>query len=242
MNFIARLKGEALRWSLPLPFECRHQEYSTIACVDDDPCRPSEWLIDISLKAIEQARKMDLTWVSKRMPVGPYWPDIWPGEHYKLLAGLIVVLKPKRVIEIGTLAGWSALSIKGNLPLGSELITIDIIPWTEIKDTALIPSDFEDGGLRQVIGDLSDPAFFASFAETLSGCDLLFVDAPKNVTFETTLLQQLSTIRLPDKALVIFDDIRNWNMLKIWRNISRAKLDLTSFGHWTGTGIIDWNG
>jgi len=242
MNLMANLKGKALRWSLPLPFECRHQEYSTISCVDDDPCRPSERLMDISLKAIEQARKVDLSWVSKRMRSGPYWPDIWPGENYKLLAGLVTVHKPRRVIEIGTLAGWSALSMKGSLPPGSELITVDIVPWKEIKDTTFIPSDFEDGTLRQVIGDLSEPAFFNRFAETLSGCDLLFVDAPKNVVFERALLEQLYRIRLPANALVIFDDIRNWNMLKIWREISRPKLDLTSFGHWTGTGIIDWNG
>jgi len=43
-------------------------------------------------------------------------------------------------------------------------------------------------------------------------------------------------------VLVVFDDIRQWNMLKIWRDITRPKIDLTSFGHWTGTGIIDWNG
>ena len=154
----------------------------------------------------------------------------------------MLVHKPKRVVEIGTLAGWGALSMKGSLPPGSELITIDLIPWPEIKDSALRPSDFEDGKLRQVLGDLSDPAFFASFVETMSGCDLLFVDAPKNVVFERALLKHLSTIRLPTEALVIFDDIRNWNMLKIWREISKPKLDLTSFGHWTGTGIIDWNG
>jgi hypothetical protein len=39
---------------------------------------------------------------------------------------------------------------------------------------------------------------------------------------------------------LVFDDIRIWNMLRIWREIVRPKLDLTSFGHWTGTGIVDW--
>jgi predicted O-methyltransferase YrrM len=242
MNLIARLKGRALRWSLPLPFNCRHIEYSTIASMDDDSGRPNERLLDISLKAIEQARRVDLSWVSKRMVAPPYYPDVWPGEHYKLLAGLVIAQKPKKIIEIGTFQGLSALSIKGSLPPGSELITIDIIPWNEIKDSALRSSDFEDGKLRQVIGDLSNATFFANFAETLSGCDLLFVDAPKNIVFEQTFLQHLSTIHLPSNALVLFDDIRQWNMLSIWRGITKPKLDLTSFGHWTGTGIIDWYG
>ena len=38
--------------------------------------------------------------------------------------------------------------------------------------------------------------------------------------------------------LILLDDIRLWKMLKIWREISMPKLDLTSFGHWSGTGIV----
>ncbi len=38
----------------------------------------------------------------------------------------------------------------------------------------------------------------------------------------------------------MFDDIRVWNMLEIWRGIRRPKLDLTSFGHWSGTGLVDY--
>jgi len=236
------MKAKARRWGLPLPFSCRHIEYSAIASLDDDAGQPNKRLLDISTLAIEQARRVDLSWVSKRMMAPPYYPEIWPGEHYKLLAGLVMAQKPKRIVEIGTFQGLSALSMKGSLPPGSELIAIDIVPWNKIKDSAFRAPDFEDGKLRQVIGDLSDTAFFNSFAETLSGCDFLFVDAPKNVVFEQTFLQHLSKIRLPSDALVVFDDIRQWNMLSIWRGIAKPKLDLTSFGHWTGTGIIDWNG
>jgi predicted O-methyltransferase YrrM len=242
MTLIRKLKNRTLRWCLPLPFQSRHMEYSVVTSVDDDPAHPSQLLMDVSLEAIEFAQHVDLSWVSRRMSGPPYYPDVWPGEHYKLLAGLVLACKPKRVIEIGTAQGLSALSLKGGLPVGSELITLDLIPWTEFERSMLLPSDFEDGRLRQVLGDLSDRGFFDSFADTLSGCDLLFVDAPKNVHFERAFLNNLSSIRLPPNALVIFDDIRLWNMLLIWREITRPKLDLTSFGHWSGTGIIDWNG
>ncbi len=242
MSLIRRLKNRSVRWCLPLPFQSRHVEYSIVSSIDDDPASPSPRLIDISLDAIAFARRVDLSWLSRRMPVPPYYPDVWPGEHYKLLAGLVLACKPKRVIEIGTAQGLGALSLQGSLPVGSELITLDLIPWTEFERSMLLPSDFEDGSLRQVLGDLSDRGFFDSFADTLSGCDLLFVDAPKNVHFERAFLDNLSSIRLPPNALVIFDDIRLWNMLRIWRGITRPKLDLTSFGHWSGTGIIDWNG
>ena len=59
-------------------------------------------------------------------------------------------------MEVGTFQGLGALAIKGSLPEGSEIITLDIVPWNEIKDSALRTSDFADGSLRQVIGDLGD--------------------------------------------------------------------------------------
>jgi len=32
------------------------------------------------------------------------------------------------------------------------------------------------------------------------------------------------------------------NMVGIWRRVTRPKFDITSFGHWSGSGLIDWNG
>lgn len=235
-------KKRAQKWSLPLPFRCRHAEYSVIAAVDDDASRHNERLLQVSLDAIQAARTIDLSWISKRMPLPPYYPDVWPGEHYKLLAGLVATMKPKRIIEVGTYQGLGSLSLMSHLPPDGEVITVDIVPWDQIENRALRESDFADGRLRQVLGDLSDPKFFSSFADKISRCDLLFVDAPKNVIFERTLLQHLETIKLAPNALVWFDDVRQWNMLEIWRKISRPKLDVTSFGHWTGSGLIDWNG
>jgi len=239
---IPRLKSRLFRWSKPVPFQARHAEYSVLASLDDDPARPTARLIEISLQAIDRARHADKSSISERMAAPPYYPEIWPGEHYKLLAGLVAVLQPKRVVEIGTAQGWSALGLQIHLPQGSELITFDIVPWKEMGNTAFRTVDFASGDLRQVLGDLSDKAFFAECAELLSGCDLLFVDAPKDNIFEPKFLENLSTIQLPANAIVVFDDVRLWNMLRVWREIKRPKLDLTSFGHWTGTGLIDWNG
>ena len=225
-----------------MPYASRHQEYSTIAFVENDASRASKRLVDVAVKAIDEASKVDLTWVSQRITRGEKLTDIWPGEHYRLLAGLVAAHNPKRIVEVGTFKGLSALCMKGSLQPGAEIITVDIVPWREITDTAFLPQDFEDGQLKQAIGDLSNPEFFESFTPILSNCDLLFVDGPKNVVFEEALLRNLARIKLSPNVLVLFDDTRQWNMLRIWHEISRPKLDLTSFGHWTGTGLVDWNG
>lgn len=55
-----------------------------------------------------------------RMKRAPYYPDVWPGEHYKLLAGLVLECRPRVVIEIGTATGLSALAMRQHLPAGAR--------------------------------------------------------------------------------------------------------------------------
>jgi hypothetical protein len=38
---------------------------------------------------------------------------------------------------------------------------------------------------------------------------------------------------------LLLDDIRLLPMVGLWRSIASPKLDLTSFGHWSGTGLVD---
>ena len=39
--------------------------------------------------------------------------------------------------------------------------------------------------------------------------------------------------------ILIIDDIQFLNMIDFWRAIASPKLDISSFGHWSGTGIVD---
>ena len=90
------------------------------------------------------------------MPEPPYYPDVWPGEHYKLLAALVKTLKPKLIIEVGTALGHSALALKKFLPADSKLVTYDIFNWDSLEGTLLNNDDFSDGSLLQEIGDLAE--------------------------------------------------------------------------------------
>jgi hypothetical protein len=57
-----------------------------------------------------------------------------------------------------------------------------------------------------------------------------------------TLVRGFEAVGLQREPVVMFDDIRLWNMLPFWQEIDRPKLDLTSFGHWSGTGLVDYAG
>ena len=231
-------KKRKIKDLLPFPVKADHAEYSMILSSHDD-LGPTESLIELSMKAIQYAKKSDLTAISKRLLQPPYYPDIWPGEHYKLLAGFVQVLQPKKIIEIGTFTGLSSLSLQKYLPKESRLITFDILPWEAYPSTLLQKTDFYN--ILQIVADLSDDDSFKENIPHLEDAELIFIDAVHDGVFEERLLQQFKKVSFTTSPYILFDDIRVWKMLKMWRNVAFPKLDLTSFGHWSGTGVMQWN-
>lgn len=72
--------------------------------------------------------------------------------------------------------------------------------------------------------------------------DFIFIDGPKDGVTELRFIEALASLPLPRNPVVMFDDVRVLNMIEVWRRLNRPKLDITSFGHWSGTGLVDWNG
>lgn len=222
------------------PVRVRHAEPSMLFSADDDSSQPNDRLFDLALRAIQVARGADLAPISERMKTPPFYPDIWPGEHYKLLAGIVSVLQPRTIIEVGTSTGLSALTMKHYLPPGGRVITFDILPWTSFSETCLRQADFADGQLIQHIADLANPEMVKLFKNELQEAEFIFLDAAKDGVGEQLFIDNLRKLPFATPPIVLFDDIRLWNMLKIWREIQAPKLDVTSFGHWSGTGLVDW--
>jgi len=229
-----------VRKLLPPPFNADHQLYSMIYSQHDEPFLPTSSLIDISIKALSQAGTVSLNDISKRLKEPPFYPDIWPGEHYKLLAGFVLALKPKLIIELGTANGASSLSMKKFLPVSSKIITFDIFSWKEDKNTILKEKDFQDGRLIQYVADISGDKTFDQYKDIISSADLIFIDVTHDGKLEAEIIEKLKKEGLKNSPYIIFDDIRVWTMLKMWKEITMPKLDLTSFGHWSGTGVVEW--
>jgi len=59
---------------------------------------------------------------------------------------------------------------------------------------------------------------------------------------ERRFLELLGAVQFRTPPIVVVDDIRVINMIEVWRGIARPKMDLTSYGHHTGTGLVDWCG
>jgi len=222
-------KKKTIKDLLPPPVKVSHGEYSMILSAKDERGRPSEELIQMSLKAIQSAISIDLQFLQDEHA------NLWPGEHYRLLAAFCQILNPALVIEIGTSTGLSALSM---LPFFSgDLVTYDIKNWHSYPNTVLHTSDF--GRLKQVVGDLGDLEFFQTQKDLIQKAEFIFIDASHDGALEKRILAHLEKVPFKKPPILFFDDIRVWTMLKMWREITHPKLDLTSFGHWSGTGIVE---
>ena len=220
-----------------VPLKGQHFELSLVSPIAEAAGHSSPELLDIALKAARGAIDIDLSHLHDRSATAREYLSLFPGEHYQLLASLIDIIKPRRVLEVGTYTGLSALAMLTTLGEGARLTTYDVVPWDRIDGSALRKSDFDDGRLLQRIGDLAQPAFFEVNQDVIRDADFIFVDGPKDGRFEPAFIGRLLAASRAKPALVMFDDIRLWNMTQVWAGLPLPKLDLTSFGHWSGTGI-----
>lgn len=220
----------------PAEIGARHAEWTIISSADDLQPPPSGYLLDIATEAIQATRQVDVSSLESRCSGSEdqTYVRTWPGEHYRLLPGLCSVVKPQLAVEVGTFTGLGTLALAQGCP---RVVTYDLLPWDSFPTTALRDGDLADGRIEQRLCDLADTTVFAAQRDLLEQADLLFVDGPKDGSFEPRFLELVLPVVRRTGALLVFDDIRVLPMVRLWRDLDLPKLDLTSFGHWSGTGI-----
>ncbi len=91
-----------------------------------------------------------------------------------LLKFLITMLKPKRVLEIGTFVGYSALSMAEAMPEGSKITTLDINDDYVGQAKEVWAHSPHGKKIESVMGEAID--YLKESSETF---DLVFIDADK---------------------------------------------------------------
>ena len=233
----SRIINEILSKSLLRDNNIRDIRPSLIYSLDN--FKSSDYLISIISDAIKVAHKIELKCGKRNLGDSKFLNE-FPGEHYKILSSIVKVANAKEVVEIGTYSGLGTLSIKEGLnPLG-KITTYDLIGWDKLGfESHFTNDDFKDGSIKQILGDLSKNNFFEENKEILNRSDIIFMDAPKDDNFEYKMLKQFSKLEPKIGKLLILDDIKFINMIDLWRSIKSPKFDISSFGHWSGTGIVD---
>lgn len=161
----------------------------------------------------------------------------FPGEHYRLLAAMCRVENFENIVEIGTGSGIACKIFLEHS--NAQINTVDIVPWNQ-NNSHLTKSEFNNPRLNQIIQDFSEEKSFQEYKKTFVNSDLLFLDAGKDGVFEKSFLQKISNCEFDKKfRLLMIDDIKYFTMQPIWEKIKSPKIDFSSFGHWSGTGIVD---
>jgi hypothetical protein len=215
----------------------RHTEPSLVCSLDDD-VGPNPWLFDLALAAVGLANQTTIDLKNNTNLPDSGWANVFPGEHYRFLNAVVGILKPQVVIEVGTSSGLGTRSLLQSLPPSSRLITFDLIPWNQFH-SHLGDEDFEQHDLVQYLDDVRIPHVWEHYQHVFKVADLIFVDIPRDGNLEYLLMNHLETLPPRENRILIFDDIRLMDSIELWRRITSPKMDITSFGHWSGTGIVD---
>lgn len=151
--------------------------------------------------------------------------------YYLFLNKLVRRLKPKRILELGTSIGRSALFMMTALPDTSSLVTVDI--------GSFLRSDLfgfsHDPRLKIIFGDDLDDAVFTQVGD---GFDLLFIDSEHSREHAEREWRRYHPL-LMDEAIVIMDDIRlNPGMSEFWDSLPFEKIETGTKLHFSGFGLL----
>lgn len=216
----------------------RHVIESACWSVDDDEAAQnfSDW--DLVCKAVFFAAKT-------RLDIDNPFANAFPGDHYRLLSGILSVLDNsyslRSIVDIGTHYGTGTRVMLDYAP-EAKVTTFDVTAWDKFPTTYLTESDFASNGgrLTQHLDDLHYEDAFDKHKQLLVDADFIMCDGPKDGIFERSFLTKLSSISFTTKPRFLFlDDIRFASEMPLWRHIQSPKADLTSFGHFSGSGLVN---
>jgi predicted O-methyltransferase YrrM len=155
-----------------------------------------------------------------------------PGrEHYRLLAHLAAQSDHRTLIDIGSHRGASALALSSNPT--NRVLSFDVVDNVR-------PIVRRRSNVQFVRADLFDGETRGRWERELLESAVLFIDVdPHEGTREYALVQWLLSKNY--QGLILLDDIWHFRAMRneCWYRLpSDLKVDLTTIGHWSGTGAI----
>ncbi|WP_375392684.1 O-methyltransferase [uncultured Sphingomonas sp.] len=131
--------------------------------------------------------------------------DVAPAQG-RMLHLFVRMTRARRVLEIGTLGGYSAIELARALPEGGRLVTLEVDP----HHAATAQANIARAGLGDRVEVRVGPA--ADTLRALDGpFDLIFIDAdkPSNVTY----LREALRLSRPGTTIVVDNVIREGGVL-----------------------------
>jgi len=137
-----------------------------------------------------------------------FLPIVGP-EKGKILAGVVRETRPKRVLEVGALIGYSAILIGKELDADAHIITIEI----HEDEARMAEENIRLAGIRTKVDVLVGDAI--KIIPTLKGSfDLVFIDAEKTEYYQYLKLVEgklhKGSVVVADNAGIFADQMRDY--------------------------------
>jgi predicted O-methyltransferase YrrM len=158
-----------------------------------------------------------------------YFTSLAGREHYKVLAHLASQCNDgDTVYDIGTYVGMSAIALATNEKI--NVVTYDI--FNHFDNPTIKTQVHSIKNINFVLGDCMGDL------EELSKATLIVLDIePHDGLEEMKIIDALRDAGF--KGICVCDDIFvNDGMKQFWNNVTLKKVDITQYGHWSGTGVI----
>jgi len=141
----------------------------------------------------------------------------------QLIVTLLKTIKPKRVLEIGTAVGYSAILMADNLPHDSSIITIERYKkHADIAVDNIFASGYEKK-IKVIEGEAAEVLHWLD-----GGFDFIFLDAAKGqyIEFLPDILRLLNT-----GGVLLSDNILYHGMIEDEEKVERRKITIVKRLH-----------
>jgi predicted O-methyltransferase YrrM len=159
------------------------------------------------------------------------WPIIGP-ERGKVLIDVIHEHKPKRILELGALVGYSSILMAANLDDDGEMVSIEIGP----DNAHAARENQRRAGLADRCKVVEGDALQMIEAQAGSW-DMLFIDAVKE---DYLKYLKLAEPRLSSKAVVVADNVKRFaEAVQPYLDYVRNSVDYESTYHEVGDDAVE---
>jgi len=155
-------------------------------------------------------------------------------QEYRLYSYLSTLVNHSIILDIGTFTGRSAVALSHNP--SNFVKSYDLVDHRHRPNGSLdmFQKKNVEYNIRNVLDDLTE--------ELIRTVSIVMIDIDHFGTVELEILDRLRKLRY--NGLVLLDDIYHHGvkegplMRALWNSIAERKVDVTRWGHYSGTGLI----
>ena len=162
-----------------------------------------------------------------------FYDNVSGVNEYRLYSYLSTLFSDIVIMDIGTYNGRSAVALSHNID--NKVISYNINDQINNATHKIYTKSNIEFKVKNVMHDLS-----VKFLEKVK---IIVIDIDHFYTNEIELINKLQELNY--NGLIILDDIHhpspkeNECMQKLWNCIDAPKIDITKYGHSSGTGLIN---